>query len=344
MNTPRASTIGCSPRRLLHLLASSLAALAIAALLGCSESPVRLAAPGTEPHFAAQPVAQPRIALVLSAGSLRGFAHVGVIEMLEAHGIRADLVVGTSAGAIVGSLYAAGMNAIALRSAAQAVDFDLVSGLLSRPLGFGRSLVHGFVAQHLRGARIEALPMRFAVVATDLQDGCVAVFNAGDAAVAVQASAAMPGVFAPASIGGREYADGGIVSPLPVRVARALGAEIVIAVDVTFDPRESQLSSTVDRLFQTALVMIKAQARREARDADVLIEPILPPETEVTLENREVLIAAGKEAARASLPGIRARLAKDGTAPQKTGSTTRDVGWCRHARPMQTANALLRGR
>lgn len=311
---------------------------AVLALVACGELPARRVTPDTEPYLAAQPVARPRLALVLSAGSLRGFAHVGVLQVLDANGIRPDLVVGTSAGAIVGGLYASGMDATRLRTAARTIDFDLFSGMVSARLGIGRALVHEFVGRHTRGARIEAFPIRFAAVATDLQSGCLAVFNAGDVASAVQASAAMPGVFAPAPIGGRHYADGGMVSPLPVRVARALGAEIVIAVDVTYDPRESQLTSTIDRLFQTALVMIKAQARREARQADLLIEPTLPPEAEVRLENRDALIAAGARAASAALPQIKALLAGEASRPLQVGAAIGgSVEWCAAPPTVRTA-------
>jgi NTE family protein len=277
-----------------------------AALLatGCGELVSRVAAPGVEPHLRVDPTVRPRLALVLSGGSLRGFAHLGVLKVLEARGIVPDLIVGTSAGSIAGGLYASGLGAEALIDVARHVPFDLGSAW------FGRieAPVHAFVDANLGARSIEDFPIRFVAVATDLQRGCVALFNRGDAAVAVQASASLPGVFAPTRILGRDYADGGLVSPLPVRVARALGAERVIAVNVIFDPRESRLASVVDRLFQTALVMTRTLALAEAGEADVLIDPTLPPEAEVTLANREALIAAGERAALAALPRIRALL------------------------------------
>jgi NTE family protein len=168
--------------------------------------------------------------------------------------------------------------------------------------------VHGFVSRNLRTPRIEDFPIRYAAVAADLQRGCVAVFNGGDAAVAIQASAAVPGVFAPTQITGRAYADGGLVSPMPVRAARALGAAKIIAVNVTFDPKETRLDSFLGRLFQTTLVMTRTLALAEAREADLVIDPVLPPETEVTLANRDALIAAGERAALAALPKIHALL------------------------------------
>ncbi len=307
-------------------------------LIGCAELPARRALPGAEPHTVVQPVARPRVALVLSGGSLRGFAHLGVLKVLVANGIRPDLIVGTSAGSIVGGLYASGMSVVAMEEAAATIDFDLFSGFLASRFGIGRPLVHSFVDQFTQGAPIETFPTRFAAVATDLQRGCVAVFNGGDAAVAIQASTAVPGIFAPTSIGGGDYADGGLVSPLPVRVARALGAERVIAIDVVFDPNESRLSSTIDRLFQTTLIMTRTLANQEGREADVLIAPTLPPEAQVTLANHRALIAAGERAALAALPRINALLTSDRATPLKVVDRWGELDWCPTARPMQTAS------
>ena len=280
--------------------------LAIGILVsGCTERPSQSAAPGEEPHRRVDAHAERfRLALVLSGGTLRGFAHLGVLKVLEVNGIRPDLIVGTSAGAIAGSVYASGANASELIRASREIDFDLGSVWFN----WGESPIHVFTATHLRAKRIEDFPIRFAAIATDLQSGCLALFNAGDAAVAVQASSAVPGVFAPTLIRGRDYADGGLVSPLPVRIARVLGAQRVIAVNVTFDPSESRLARVVDRLFQITLVMTRTLALAEAREADVLIEPVLPPEAEVTLANRDALIAAGERATVAALPKIRALL------------------------------------
>lgn len=309
-----------------------------ASMIGCAELPARRALPGAEPHTVVQPVARPRVALVLSGGSLRGFAHLGVLKVLAANDIRPDLIVGTSAGSIVGGLYASGLSVEALEAAAATVDFDLFSGFVASRFGMGRPLVHGFVDRYTQGARIESFPIRFAAVATDLQSGCLAVFNGGDAAIAMQASTAVPGVFAPTSIGGRDYVDGSLVSPLPVRVARALGAERVIAVDVVFDPNESRLSSTIDRLFQTALVMTRTLANQEAREADVLVAPTLPSQEEVTLDNRQALIAAGEKATLAALPRIKALIESERIGPTHVAARPGGSHWCSAVRPLQTAS------
>jgi NTE family protein len=176
-------------------------------------------------------------ALVLSGGSLRGLAQIGVLKALTAAGIRPDLIVGSSVGAVVGGLYAAGCTLAQIEDAAM----ELVVGRLKR-WAFSR---HGLwctpgldalLRRHLAQRQIEDFPIRFAALATDLEDWRAAVFTRGDASDAIAASAAMPGFFVPKVVEGRSYADGCLSSPLPARAARALGAHRVIAVDTLCDP------------------------------------------------------------------------------------------------------------
>ena len=294
-----------------------------AALAACTEHASYQPAAGEMPHFAAND-ARPKLALVLSSGGLRGFAHVGVLKALDAHGIRPDLVIGSSVGSLVGSIYASGRSVGEIEQAIAADDFRLGAGWRSG-LPAERTSLHEFVASNVRSQRIEHFPIGYAAVATDLQRGCMAVFNAGSAAVAVQASTGMPGVFAPTTIGGRPHADGGMTSPVPVRVARALGAQRVIAVDVTFPPGESKLGGMVDRLFQMGLVMVRTMAAQEAREADLLIEPVLPPEAQIHLDNRAALIAAGERATLAAMPQIKRALAQPAPVAAKPFA---DPRWC----------------
>ena len=180
-------------------------------------------------------VRKPRLAVVLGGGSARGFAHIGVVKGLEAHGIRPDLVVGCSAGSLVGAFWAAGfsgdrMEELALRVRDSEI-IDVVQGNAPRGMVTGQSL-QNFVNQALRGRGIESFPTPFAAVATRYPSGDLAVLRSGDAGFAVRASCSIPGVFVPAAQGGQEYLDGGLVSPVPVRTARQLGADVVVAVDV----------------------------------------------------------------------------------------------------------------
>ena len=295
----------------------SAARLAYAALVrmavntACVEQPAVLPRAGEEPGFAA-PQGRPRLALVLSGGGLRGFAHLGVLKALEASGVRPDLVVGSSVGALVGALYASGRDARELERIVGAEGFCLGSGWFRRSAQRTPLSLHAFVSLHLCHQRIERFPIAFAAVATDLQDGGMAIFNRGGAALAVQASTGLPGAFASTLIGGRAFADGGLTSPVPVRAARALGAQHVIAVDLTSPPEQSRLEGLVDRMFQVGLVMVRSLAIQEAREADVLIEPGFPLQEPIQLDHRLALMAAGETATLAALPRIRELVAPTG--------------------------------
>jgi NTE family protein len=290
--------------------------VSMAVSTACTEQAAVLPQAGEEPGFTA-PQGRPQLALVLSGGGLRGFAHVGVLKALEAHGIRPDLVVGSSVGAVVGAVYASGRDARELERIVSANDFCLGSGWFRRSAEGAHLGLHAFVSSQVRHQRIEHFPIGFAAVATDLQDGGMAIFNHGGAALAAQASAGLPGAFASTMIRGRAFADGGLTSPVPVRAARALGAQLVIAVDLTCPPEQSRLAGLVDRMFQVGLVMVRSLAIQEAREADVLIEPILAPQDQIHLDNRAALIAAGEAATLAALPRIRELLAAKGQPSSK---------------------------
>ncbi|HEU0199493.1 MAG TPA: patatin-like phospholipase family protein [Burkholderiaceae bacterium] len=191
------------------------------------------------------------LALALGGGCIRAFAHVGVIKALEAGGIRPDLIVGTSAGGMVGALYAAGLNGTRLETAANSLTWDVLQEL--RPSKFGvYSLepLRRLVNRETGGKTIERFPTRFAVVATDLRTGEATALDQGEPGLAVMASSSVPGLVRPTTIGGREYIDGGVASPVPIRVARALGADIVVGIDVSYRPEEAVLNNAVDVALQ----------------------------------------------------------------------------------------------
>ena len=296
-----------------------LAALAAAVLVACAEQPASPAAPGEEPFFAAS--AEPaRLAIVLSSGALRGLAHVGVLRALEAEGIRPDLIVGSSVGALVGAINASGVPAADIGRIVAADDFDFGSDWLASAIARPRLSVYQFTQKSLMHQRVERFPVRYAAVVTDLRKGCMEVFNGGGAALAVQASTGLPGVFAATKLAGRDYADGAMSSPLPVRAARELGAQRVIAIDVTYPPAESKLEGMVDRLFQIGLVMTHSLASQEAQEADLVIRPSFPAESSVNLANRAALMAVGDDAVRRALPEIRRLLLSPAPAhvPRRT--------------------------
>lgn len=184
----------------------------------------------------AAPERPPKVAVVLGAGAAKGFAHVGVLKILESNRIPVNMIVGTSAGSFVGSLYAYGFNAFQL----QKISFDIQQGDLADFTIPDNGFIKGekleaYVNRMLRNTPMEKLRIPFYAVATDIQAGREMVFGSGNTGSAVRASCSIPGVFTPAVIGGRMYVDGGVVSPVAVDAARRLGAEVVIAVDISGD-------------------------------------------------------------------------------------------------------------
>ena len=259
-------------------------------------------------------LARPPVALVLSGGAARGFAHVGVLRVLEENGIRPDLVVGSSAGSVVGALYASGLDASEMESAMSDISKGIFTdltwprfGVMPGELGLVRGeRFRSFIAARLKHPNIEDFPIRFAAVATDLESGSPVAFNHGDAAYAVRASVAVPGLVTPATIKGRTYADGQIASPVPVQAARRLGARIVIAIDVIYPPEDSVLTNPLRVLFQAFLIGSFRLREFQVREADLVIAPdIRSTSGQYGLGAREELIETGVRAANEALPEIR---------------------------------------
>ncbi len=269
-----------------------------------------LTAPAVVPAPAA-PRPPPKIALALGGGAARGFAHVGVIKALEAQGIVPDIIVGTSAGAVVGALYAAGNGGFELQKLAMQMDEGQISdwSLPDRGVIKGEAL-QDFVNRAVNQRPLEKLNRLFAVVATDLNSGEAVVFRTGNTGMAVRASSSVPGVFQPVSINGREYVDGGLVHPVPVHIARLLGADFVIAVDISAKPQFGKTQSMIDVLLQTFTIMGQTISRYELPEADVVIRPNTPNIRATGFQDRHVAVLEGEKAVAALLPEIKAKLAK----------------------------------
>ena len=269
-----------------------------------------LAACAGQQERAPAPRPAPKIALVLGGGAARGFAHIGVIKVLEAQGIVPSIVVGTSAGAVVGALYAAGDDGFALQKLALGMDEGQFSDWSWPDRGVLRGeALQDFVNRAVGGRPLEKLNKLMAVVATDLQSGEPVVFRTGNTGMAVRASSSVPGLFQPVAINGREYVDGGLVSPVPVGVARRLGADFVIAVDISARPRYGKTQSTPDVLLQTFTIMSRVIARNELADADVVIRPNMSGLSATDFQDRNLAVLEGEKAAAAALPEIKAKLA-----------------------------------
>ncbi|HUL59731.1 MAG TPA: patatin-like phospholipase family protein [Anaeromyxobacteraceae bacterium] len=284
------------------------AALALAAALTACRS-VPTLPPRSLPQTS-RDAARPRVALVLGGGAARGFAHVGVLHVLEDAGIPVDLIVGTSAGSLVGALYADGYGAPELERLSRDLDRDAFFDFSLAPALFGTGLARGarlerWVRDHLRSQRIEELAIPYAAVATDLDDGSVVVLDRGEVATAVRASSAVPGVFEPVQLGQRLLVDGGVVANLPVKVARARGADVVIAVDVTALSGKAKPSSFVEVVMRAVIIMTHEGVEEAARAADVLVAPAVGDVDLLDFGAKDRAIAAGAAAAREKLPEIR---------------------------------------
>ncbi len=282
-------------------------------LAGCQVAPVAVPPaepPPSTPPAPPPPPKPPRIGLALGGGAARGFAHIGVIQALEESGIRPDLVVGTSAGSLVAALYAAGLRSPELIRLADSMDEASITDWAFP----GRGLIRGealarFVREHTGGRNIEQMALPLGIVATDLDSGAPILFQRGDAGLAVRASSAVPAVFQPVKIGAREYVDGGLVSPVPVRFARQMGAELVIAVDISAVPEGNATGDPVRMLLQTFAIMGRSINQFELREADLVLRPKLPGVSGADFAARKRVIQAGREAALAALPDLRAKLA-----------------------------------
>ncbi|MCG2592639.1 patatin-like phospholipase family protein [Ramlibacter sp. XY19] len=284
-------------------------AAAVILLAGCASAPKPPETPPTPPIAAAK--VPPKIGLALGGGAARGFAHVGVIQVLEEAGIKPDLVVGTSAGSLVAALYASGRNGQQLQAVAMAMDeaafADWTLPLFNRGMLRGEALAR-YVNAQVNNKLIESLPLPLGVVATELATGQGVLFQRGDTGAAVRASSAVPALFLPVKIGSREYVDGGLVSPVPVRYARQMGAEVVIAVDISSPPEGNPSGDPVQILLQTFAIMGKSINSWELKDAEVLVRPALAGMSGADFAGKRRAIEAGRAAMLAALPKLKAAL------------------------------------
>jgi len=260
---------------------------------------------------------KPKVALALGGGAARGFAHVGVVKALEAHGIVPDIVVGTSAGSVVAALYAGGGNGFELQRLALGMEDSSISDWILPDRGIIRgAALQNYINIALGNRPIEKLRRTLGVVATDLQSGEKMVFRSGNVGVAVRASSSVPGIFQPVRIGNREYVDGGLASPVPAEVAREMGADVVIAVDISSKPAGAKLSGIVDVLLQTFTIMGANLAHWELAQADVVIRPNVAGISGTDFESKHLAILEGEKAATAKIEAIRAAIARAAREPR----------------------------
>ena len=288
-----------------------LLALGLAVLAGCTSHGPLAPADSSKSDV---PLAKrtPKLGLALGGGAARGFAHVGVIQVLEEAGIKPDLVVGTSAGSVVAAFYASGKEGAQLQKAAETMEeatiTDWTVPLLGRGMMRGDGLAR-YISKQTGGRRIEEFKMPLGIVATDLKTGEGVLFQRGDVGTAVRASSAVPSVFEPVRIGTREFVDGGLVSPVPVRYARQMGAEYVIAVDISSAPESAPTGGMFEILMQTFTIMGKSINHFELKEADLVVRPALNDVGSADFKARRRSIEAGRAAMLQALPKLKAALA-----------------------------------
>ncbi len=285
----------------------------IVLLAGCASAPPQPPVSVTQPVVQPPPKPAPRIGLALGGGAARGFAHVGVIQVLEEAGLRPAMVAGTSAGSLVAAIYASGRSGAQLQRIAEDMEEATLTDW-TLPL-FRRGVLRGdaiarYVNQQVGMRPIEAMDIALGIVATDLHSGESIVFRRGDTGMAVRASSAIPALFQPVRIGGRDYVDGGLVAPVPVRFVRDMGAEFVIAVDISSPPQSDGADGMLQVLMQTFSIMGKSISALELRGADIVVRPVLQDVGSADFAARKRSIEAGRTAMLAALPALKAQLAR----------------------------------
>lgn len=255
---------------------------------------------------------EPVVALVLGSGGDRGFAHIGVIKVLEANGIRVNMVLGTSAGSVVGALYAGGYDGVALEKLALEMDREKLKDYDFSRRGYVRGeQLQDFINRALKNRSIEQLEKSFVAIATQLGSGRTVAFNRGNTGMAVRASSSIPGIFYPVMIGGEEYVDGDLKKPVPVMLAREMGADFIIAVDISQQPKDhAELKDIIDILKQSLRIMRQSILARDLESAQVVIRPDIGVTPEIDESSKLRLIRIGENAANAMMPMIREWLQK----------------------------------
>lgn len=284
-------------------------------LVACSLEQTPTGIPQPQPSKPAIKVQPIRVGLALGGGAARGFAHIGVIKALEANGIQVDLLTGTSAGSVVAALYASGLSADALTQLAQKMnEAEIADWALPFGNRYGGVLrgeaLEKYINRLLGGRTIEQMKKPLGIVATDLRTGKAVLFRYGNTGQAVRASSSIPGIFRPVTIAGHDYVDGGLVAPVPVKFAREMGANFVIAVNISADPTTQELNGITGTLLQTTAVMGHTINQYELAQADIVIRPDLPSMRGTDFRARHLAIAAGEKALLAKLPELREKLSR----------------------------------
>ncbi len=250
---------------------------------------------------------RPVVGLALGGGMARGCAHVGVLRELEKNQIPIDLIAGTSVGSLIGGAYAAGLSPDQVEQLALKISWNDLGRVTISKLGFYNSeRTEDYVRKHFPVTEFEQARIPFGAVATDLQSGKMVIFTEGSLPLAIRASCAMPVFYTPVTVNGRMMVDGGLVGHIPGSVARLMGADVVIAVDVNSQhlpiPQPTHMFTVMS---QALAVMGRSAVQYLYEDADVVVRPQIEHVRPDDLSKAAEMIAAGEEAARRVIPKIK---------------------------------------
>ncbi len=250
-----------------------------------------------------------KVALVLGAGASRGFTHIGAIKILETNRVPIHMIVGTSAGSFVGSLYAYGFSSFQLQSLSFSIEKGDIIDLTVPDKGFikGEKL-ESYINHMVNNTPIEKMRIPFYAVATDIQSGQEVVFASGNTGMAVRASCSIPGIFQPVHIGEKYYVDGGLVSPVAVNYARKMGADVVIAVDISTGSNSAPPQTTMETIMQSVIIMYSKISQNQLARADVVIRPKVSHIGSTDFSKRHEAVLEGERAALEAMPQIKAAI------------------------------------
>ncbi len=255
----------------------------------------------------------PKVALVLGGGSAKGFAHVGVLRVLEKEKIPIHMIIGTSVGSLIGGIYASNPDSFQLEWAAfkinksDILDFSVVASKMGPAQG---TKLEAFVQQNARVKLVEATKIPFYPVATDLNTGETLTLEKGSLARAIHASSAIPGIFVPVSFGNRTLVDGGVTSNIACDIARTKGADVVIAVNLQGDVRDGDISSVIDVIAQSISIMMHENSKTKLSYADVVIEPDIKGISMFDFSQKKFMMEQGMRATERAMPKIKALVGK----------------------------------
>ncbi|MGL4819257.1 MAG: patatin-like phospholipase family protein [Bacilli bacterium] len=250
-----------------------------------------------------------KLGLALGSGGARGFSHIGVLRVLERHDIKIDYIAGSSMGAVVGALYAAGQPLDLLPLIARAVQQKYFFDFSIKKMGLiGGERIQQIFDMYTLGLPIEQFKIPTAIVATDLMNGQRVVFTEGDASMALRASVSIPGIFVPVEDGGRVLVDGGVIDRIPVSVVREMGADVIIGVDVSpIEPR-GNLNNIADVIMQSIDILQYEIVSNRTIDSDIMIRPKIDKFSSRDYHLVDELIQLGEEACEEHIQAIKALL------------------------------------